>query len=68
MLLLQYDPLTTELIFREQPLPPVTANLGEFNLTTNLQINAGTITVNGHIDFDASGKLQIEINGIIEVL
>lgn len=68
MLLLQYDPATTELVFREQPLPPVTANFSEFTLTTNLALNAGTVTVTGHIDFDGQGKLDVSVGGIIEVL
>jgi hypothetical protein len=68
MLLLQFDPLTTEIAFREQPLPPVTANFSEFTLTTDLNLTVGTVTVTGSIDFTEDGKLDIGVNGIIEVL
>lgn len=68
MLLLQFDPLTAELVFREQPLPPVTANFSEFTLTTDLTLTAGTVTVTGSIDFTEDGRLDIGVSGIIEVL
>lgn len=68
MLLLQYDPATTELIFREQPLPPVTANFAEFVLTTNITLNVGTVTVNGFVDINETGNIEVGINSIIEVL
>jgi len=68
MLLLQYDPATTELIFREQALPPVTANFEEINLTTNITLNAGTVTVNGYIDMSETGQIQVVIGSIVEVL
>jgi len=68
MLLLQYDPATTELIFREQPLPPVTANFSEFVLTTNITLNVGTVTVNGFINMNETGNIEVGVNSIIEVL
>jgi hypothetical protein len=68
MLLLQYDPATTELVFREQPLPPVTANFSEFNLTTTISLNAGTVTVNGYIDMNQDGNIEVGVSSIVEVL
>lgn len=68
MLLLQYDPSTTELIFRESFVPPVTASFSEFTLTTNLTLEAGTVLVDGVMDVTDDGTLQIAVNSIIEVL
>lgn len=68
MLLLQYDPATTELSFKEQALPPVTANFSEFELTSPLTLNAGTVTVNGFFSVSESGSLEITVGSIIEVL
>ncbi len=68
MLTLYYDPFSTELNIIEKPLPEVVANFSEFILTTNLQLNAGTVTVDGFIDLNPTGVLIIGINGIIEIL
>jgi len=68
MLLLQYDPSTTELIFREQPLPPVTANFSELDLTTNVRLNVGTVTVNEYINMNETGSVEIGSGSIVEVL
>lgn len=68
MLLLQYDPATTELTFREQPLPPVTANFDEFVLTTKITLNVGTVTVTGYIDMNDTGNVEVGVNAIVEVI
>jgi len=68
MLLLQFDPITTEVVMREQPVPPVVANFDEFTLTTNLSLTQGTITVTGHIDVTENGTLNVGVSGILEVL
>lgn len=68
MLIMQYDPATTELVFREQDVPPVIANISQLKLTTDLTLNQGTIIVNGLVDLDNNGLLEITVNSIIEVV
>lgn len=68
MLLLQYDPGTTELIFRETFVPPVTASFSEFTLTTDLTLTQGTVIVAEVMDVTESGVLQLNINSIVEVV
>lgn len=68
MLVLQYDPTTTELSFIEKALPPVTANFSELNLTTNLVLNQGTVTVNDYINIQESAIVSIADGSIIEVV
>lgn len=68
MLLLQYDPGTTELIFRETFVPPVTASFSEFTLTTDLTLTQGTVIVSGHMDVTEDGTLEVSVNSIIEVV
>lgn len=68
MLLLQYDPATTELVFKEQTVPPATANLSQFNITSTLSLNAGTITVDNALNIEESGVMQIFGSSVLEVL
>lgn len=68
MLLLQYDPGTTELIFRETFVPPVTASFSEFTLTTDLTLTQGTVIVSGFMNVTDGGALEVNVNSIIEVV
>lgn len=68
MLLLQYDPSTTELIFREATVPPVTASFSQFTLTTDLTLQQGTVIVTGFMDVTENGALEVNVNSIIEVV
>lgn len=68
MLSLHFDPFLAEVLLREQPLPEVIANFSEFVLTTNLQLNAGVVEVIGYVEIDPTGKLNIGINGTIEII
>lgn len=68
MLIMQYDPTTTELILKEQDIPPVIANISQLRLTTNLVLNQGTIIVNGVVDLNDEGFLEISVDSIIEVV
>lgn len=68
MLIMQYDPTTTELILREQDIPPVIAYISQLKLTSNLTLNEGTIIVNGRVDLDSNGLLEISVDSVIEVI
>lgn len=68
MLVLRYDPATTELSFREVFIPPVIANFNEFTLTTELNLTAGMVTVTGRLDITETGTLAIDVTGVIEIL
>lgn len=68
MLLLQYDPTTTEVIFKEAFVPPVTATFSEFTLTSTLSLNQGTVIVTTYLDLTADGSLEVASNSIIEVV
>lgn len=68
MLLLQYDPGTTELIFRETFVPPVIASFSEFTLTTDLTLNQGTVLVADYLDVTNDGSLEVGENSVIEVV
>lgn len=68
MLLLQYDPSTTELVFKEQTVPPATANLSQFDITQYLSLNVGSITVDNALNIEENGTMQISGSGSLEVL
>lgn len=68
MLILHYDPTTTELSFIERDLPPVTANFSELELTTNLALNQGTVTVNNIVNLTETGTMTIASGSIVEVI
>lgn len=68
MLIMQYDPTTTELILREQDIPPVIANISQLKLTTDLTLYQGTVIVHGLVDLAVDGSLEISVDSVLEVV
>ena len=74
MLLLHYDPVTTELVLKEttasrrQVSQEIIANLSEMIICTNLTLNRGMITVNNSVEITDTGSLEIGSGAIFEVV
>jgi len=68
MLLLHYDPVTTEIVLKDVPDPQVVANFTEFTLTSNLQLTTGTVIVDEFMELGENVAMTINDDAVLELI
>jgi hypothetical protein len=68
MLLLHYDPMTTEITFKDVADPPTIANFTEFILNSNLQLTTGTVTVDKFMELGQEVIMTINEGAALELV
>jgi len=68
MLLLHYDPVTTEVILKDVSDPQVVANFTEFTLTSNLQLTTGTVIVDQFMELGENVAMTINDDAVLELI
>jgi hypothetical protein len=68
MFVLAYDPITTEVLFKDAADPVVTATFTEFYVTKDLTLTQGTVIVLGFIEVEPDTVLTIDGEAVMEIL
>lgn len=68
MLLLQFDPVTTEIILKEVADPEIIANFTEFYVASNLQLTTGTVLVDEYMFIENGVSMTLEGDAILELV
>jgi hypothetical protein len=67
MFILAYEPLTTEIIFKDVADPVIVATFTEFYVTKDLTLTQGTVVVLGFIEVDPGVVLTIDGQSVLEI-
>jgi hypothetical protein len=68
MFLLHYDPVTTELVLKNVPDPPVVANFTVLVLTSDLQLTTGTVVIDELMEVGDNVTMTIEDGAVLELI
>lgn len=67
MFVLAYDPITTEIVFKDAADPVVVATFTEFYVTKDLTLTQGTVIVLGFIEIDPGIVMTIDGEAVLEI-
>mgnify|MGYP003345589127 CR=1 FL=1 len=68
MFVYDFDPITTELVFKNVSPLPATATFTEFYVTQDLTLTQGTVAIIGFIQVDSDVFLTIDGNSVMEIV
>jgi len=67
MFIFAYDPITTEIVFKDVPDPVITATFTEFYVTKDLTLTQGTVIILGFVQIDPGIVMTIDGEAVLEI-
>lgn len=68
MLLLHFDPFTTEIVLKDVADPEVIANFTAFYVAADLQLTTGTVKVDDYLFIEEDVSMTLEEDATLELV